>query len=253
MKLFKEGMFFLLAITFASQFVSAQALPAPGEFIRTAIQAIQDIFIPIFTALFDTGKGPTTEFLFTKILLSILLFVIIDSVVKRIHVFKNQKGVALVISLIISIFAVRFISEEGLIAGILLPYGALGVALTTILPFLLFFFFIHDSQLGPFGRKITWIFFGIVFFFLWMSRYNELSITSNYIYVATLIGTIIVMAGDKSVHAYFRSIERQRADAGHIKDRINELRHRRDLALMAGDARRADEIDGEIRGLERRL
>jgi hypothetical protein len=223
----------------------------PQEIIGQTIQAVKDLFTPIFTSLFNTSSAD--KFLFAKVLLAILLYVIVSAATRKIEAFKKQKAVSVIISIVVSIFAVRFISDNQLIMGILLPYGVLGVALTTILPFLIFFWFIHSSQVGPFGRKVTWIFFGIAFLFLWISRYSELSDTSNYIYVATLIGAIIAMIWDKSVHSYFQSAERKKKDSGHIKDRINELRYRRDRALYSRDNRRADELEDEIKELEKKL
>src|SRR3989344_4569335 len=180
MRLNKRNFYFLFLVLFFP-FVSAQQLPPVEDVINGIVSSLEGIFTPISSSLF--GGGDSNEFLFAKILLAILLFAVINAVVKKVPIFREQKGVAIIVALVISILAVRFISENQLVAGILLPYGTLGVGLTTILPFLIFFYFIHDSEIGPFGRRVSWFFFILVFLILWYSKGSDLSTISNYIYM----------------------------------------------------------------------
>jgi len=207
MDLIKKKMLFLFSIL-ALPFVSAQGLPRPERAIEEVIGSVQNIFTPIFSVLF--GSYISDEFLFAKILLAILLFVVINAVMQKMPQFRNQKGVSAIIAIVISIFAVRFISENDLVSGILLPYGALGVALTAILPFLIFFYFIHDSQMGSFGRRITWFFFAVVFVVLWYAKSSDLGGISNQIYGWTLAGVTIAFIFDGNIHQYFGMFEESR-------------------------------------------
>ena len=227
----------LLLGIFSFPFVRAQYLPGPEEVINSVIRAVENIFTPIFSALL--GQNSSEEFLLAKILLAILLFVVINAVLKKIPTFSGQKGVVNIISVVISFLAVRFISDNDLVAGILLPYGTLGVALTTILPFLIFFYFIHDSKIGSFGRKACWFFFIVVFVILWYSKSSDLSEITNQIYLWTLVGMIIAFIADRSVHEYFglfeerktrrnsytASIARKEADLQHLVSSGSEDRN----------------------------
>jgi hypothetical protein len=147
------------------------------------------------------GEFDSEEFLIAKGLLLILLIVIISTILKRTPIGKNNEKTANIIAIIISILAVRFINDNQLINGILLPYGTLGVAITTILPFVIFFYFVHYTNMGSFARKISWAFFAIIFLSLWLTR-EGLSEVSNQIYGWTMLAMIIIFFFDKSIHDY---------------------------------------------------
>jgi len=210
-------------------FVSASALSERvTETMRDTVDAGISIFGPLFEAVI--GNYETDQFLFAKSLLVILLFVIIYAVVKKVPAFKANKGISVIVALIVSILAVRFISENDLVNGILLPYGTLGVALTTILPFLIFFYFVHDGQMGSLGRRICWLFFGIIFLVLFGYKFDSLGVASQYIYIFSLIGVIIAFIFDSSIHKYFglaedSRIKRERKDKkiADIDVEINRL------------------------------
>ena len=87
--------------------------------------------------------------------------------------------------------------------AILLPYGALGVALTVFLPFLLYFFFVHQSNIGPFGRRVAWILFGIIFLAIWGMRRGDISEIGTYIYLGGILFVLASLIFDKSIHRYF--------------------------------------------------
>jgi len=176
-----------------------------SEAITSAIGAGKSVANPILSALMGTTESD--EFFFAKVLLLILLFVIISVVLNNIQLFKYRKGVAFTVSIVISILAVRFIQENQLTKGILLPYGTLGVALTTILPFLIFFYFVHVTNMGGGGRRIAWIFFAITFIILWSYKYSELGPITNQIYLWTLIAIGVVFIFDKNIHYYFKTHE----------------------------------------------
>ena len=172
------------------------------EEAKTIVSQITSSMAGILTPIAELviGKTADDKFLFAKILILILLFVILNTVIKKMKFIEDAK-ISGIIAIIVSILAVRFIGNSDLFLGILLPYGVLGVAIATILPFILFFYFIHVTELGSFGRKMAWIFFAIVFIGLWASR--ELSSTSNNIYIWTIVAMVIVFIFDKSIHKYF--------------------------------------------------
>jgi len=171
---------------------------------RDLIRVVSDFLSPFFEALLNTSAFD--EFFFAKILLLILLFVIIVFVLNKAKIFgdlESKPGVIYIIASVVSILAMRYLPETDLIKGILLPYSALGIAITSFLPLIIYFFFIHNSNFGGFGRRAGWVLYGIVFIALWISKDVQLSDTSNWIYWSALIFVLLSLIFDRSIHQYF--------------------------------------------------
>lgn len=172
---------------------------------RDLIEIIKQFLAPFFEVIL--GANAFEEFFFAKVLLLILLFVIIAFVLNRAKVFgtlQDHPGVIYVIAGVVSILAMRFMPESELIRGILLPYSALGIAITTFLPLIIYFFFVHNSNFGHFGRRAGWALYGIIFLALWNSREVQLSQTSNWIYWSAIGFVILSFIFDSSIHGYFK-------------------------------------------------
>ena len=200
---------FLISGIFAP-LVSAQV--RGGDFFYTAqnsvrpvIDSVLGLLNPFLEAII--GDYSTNEFFFTKVLLLILLFAIISTILTKVPRLEDNLPVAYIVSFIVSIFAVRFMSENQFILGILLPYGTLGIAITIIIPFIVFFYFVHSTGMTSGTRKLAWGLFAIVFFVLWNSRYNELSKLANKIYGWSLVMVIGILLFDKAIHRYFVDVE----------------------------------------------
>jgi len=185
--------------------VSAQSFIGASDIVSSTVEAATSVFNPLFGALF--GVDSNSELLLAKILLFLLLALILNVVLKKLPLLENQKGIALLVALIISIFAVRFMSESELTLGILLPYGTLGVAIWTIFPFIVFFYFLHATKIGSMGRRIAWMIFGIIWLVLWAARYQDFSPISNQIYWWTFFAMVLVFIFDKRIHGYFGAHE----------------------------------------------
>jgi len=171
-----------------------------GYLTQRVIEIWQSIFIPILSTLFGTYYGDT--YLFTKFLILILLFVVIRVILLQIDMFKSNKTIVWIVAGVISLIAVRYMSELQVIQGVLIPTGALGVALMTILPFLLFFYFIQKSGMAAPGRRLSWIIFGICFLAIWLTRDNLPSVL-NQIYLWTFVAIVLALIFDRSIHTYF--------------------------------------------------
>ena len=190
----------LLSIVIIASLVSALDASDLSYAGNQIIEWIQNIFGPFFQVLL--GLDTIDKYFFARILLLILLFVIILTVLKRITLFKKYPAVYVIISVIVSILATRYISEIELVSLILLPYGALGISMTVFLPFFIYGFFIHESGLGTVGRRVGWILFAAVFFALWIARYKEMG-AYNWIYWIGIAGVLIALFLDGTVHRYF--------------------------------------------------
>lgn len=191
-----------LSSIFLTTLVSAQSGPIEG--LSTLLDWVIDIiniFI-IFVSDLIFNINSFDEFLFAKIILFLLVYIILYTVLKKNEFISGDRKINIIIALAISILSIRFIPDDGFIVGILLPYTALGIALTTFIPFLLFFFFVHQSGIGTFGRRMAWVLFGVSFFTIWAMRADVMG-DANYIYWLGLAFVILSLLFDKTIHTYF--------------------------------------------------
>ena len=212
---------FLFAISLIP-FVSAQMQSIDSSVIKGFVMDVIDNFLAIFSPIFELLIGPysATEFFFAKILLLFLLIIICKFVLDKTPLGEGNKKISFLISIIVSLLAIRFINENNLIGGILVPYGTLGIAMTTILPFLIFFYFVHRSGVGTFGRKFFWIMFVIILIVLWISKFDKISEVSNWIFGLVLLSAVILLIFDKSVHSYLGIGDLRRYERDSNKRRI---------------------------------
>jgi len=225
-----------------------------GEGIRQIIDQVIRFMTPLLEIVLGEYQG--SEFFFAKVMVLILLVVVIYFILEKVPLFQGYRNISMLIALIISIIAVRFISDNDFINGILLPYGALGVTITTLIPFLVFSYGIHAAEIGSLGRRIGWSFFGLVFFIIWIYKFSELSAISNQIYLWSFLGIIVMFIFDKRIHYYFQSLEGKKAEKAIIDEKIAMLESRRDQIMTnagaspSGEQRRTiDRYDREIRRL----
>ncbi|MEK6875178.1 MAG: hypothetical protein AABX30_00680 [Nanoarchaeota archaeon] len=173
--------------------------------VTRVIDSILGISAPFLEKLI--GDYRTSDFFFSKILLLILLIIISENILEKTPIGENNKKVSYIVAIIISILAIRFVSQNNFFESILIPYGALGIAITTFLPIIIFFYFINSTKIGTFGRKVFWIIYGIILLVIWLSRSSEMPETANWIYALSFLSTIIFVLFDRSIHSYFGAEE----------------------------------------------
>lgn len=243
-----SSLFLILA---SLPFTSAQYFSIE-EGARQFVDGMKELFTPLFEGLLGTSSYD--DFFFAKILFFFLLFIVIFAVMRKVELFERMKGIVPLVALIISLLAVRYISEEGFFAGILLPYGALGIAVLTFLPFLIYFWFVHKAVKTGLGRRVAWILYAIVFVFLWGSRSSDISTESNWIYFTTLIIMFIVFAFDKTFKTYFRMHEIDKFRQVSKDKRRREIK--REMFELAEDWHKGvikkSEYDREMKSLKHR-
>jgi len=203
----KSKLFFIASIIIFSQIGFTSAEPVFNDIhitVERALDTIIEFMAPFFEKIIGEYSG--SEFFFLKVLILFLLIFIIGKILESLPLFdewKNNKKVIWIISIIISILAVRFIKETELFTAIFIQYGALGASITAILPMVIFFYFIHNTKVGTFGRKIFWIIYASVVIGLWISKQSEISEVANWAYIITLIAIVLCIFFDKSIHSYF--------------------------------------------------
>ena len=101
-----------------------------------------------------------------KLLVFILIFALSVTALRKIGLFKENKGLNILISIIISVLGMVYLTENLLKAAII-PYSVLGLVFLLGLPFLIIFLLTHRTKMPPTIRRWVWIIFGVVFIYLW--------------------------------------------------------------------------------------
>ena len=217
----------VLLLMFASPFVIAQSYGYRGNNLgdnlgygmEQLIDTVQEMFYPLFSVILG-GYG---DYMFERILFLFILVAVLYSVISRIDVFKKNRMVIWVITITISLLAVRYLSETNLIQTMLLPYSVLGVALTAVLPILIYFFFVESFSDSATVRKMLWIFYIVVFIGLWASRYDELG-QRSWIYMMSAIAALLFLLFDGTIRNIMVSSERKLMNVTRKEEHLAKLR-----------------------------
>lgn len=186
---------------------------------------------PILTWLFGNVSGNSSlgEFLVFKLLFFFLLLTITCVAVKRVPHFGENNFIVGVISVIVSILATRYLATTSLINFIWLQYGVLGILITSILPFTIFFFFI-ESFSSSLIRRIGWLAYAGIFFALAYVRWEDFAVDSSklnygYIYIFVAVIALGLLIWDKAIHSVITYRGISKISDSHTKIQIMELRH----------------------------
>lgn len=179
-----------------------------GSAAEQFLFSLQEFLGPLFEALLNTSQFD--EFFFYKLLLFFLMIFVVYLALKNVPLFKDNTKIARFVAIIIALIAARYLTEIDLIETILISYGTLAVALTTILPFMVYFFFVHNTVKSGVGRRVAWIFYMLVLLGLWINRYDAISEVGNFIYFGIFVASILLLVFDKKVREYFMLSEMQK-------------------------------------------
>lgn len=203
----RRSLAFLFALLLVGQFsiVSASSLSEGLDDFAYSAEPIARLFLGDISGV---SNYTSSELLFIKVLVFALLLAIINITLKQMP-FKlaENKKLGVLISVVVSLLAVRFLTEDALVSFIWLPYGMLGILLTSALPLLILFFFLQGFS-SSMIRKFGWIVFSVIFLALALVRWDDLQLTSSnfnlaWIYLAAGgIGTGLFFY-DQSIHAKF--------------------------------------------------
>ena len=232
----KTGIFLTLLLVISMiNFVSSDsnAFEKSAETIKEVLEATLGLLSPFFEKLI--GDYSSSEFFFSKILLLILLILVIKAVLEKTP-FGEDSRIRMVLSIVISILAIRFINENDFFEAIFIQYGALGISITTIVPMVIFFYFIHNTRIKTFGRKVFWAIYGITIIAIWISKFNEINEVANWIYGLTIFAVIILIFADKQIHSYLGLSELKSFQRRDTNKHIRKLK--RDIHDLGEDYER---------------
>jgi len=227
----KSLAYYLLPTTY---FMLPLVTAGPIDGVQQLTDGFREILYILFQFIGDTifQINSFDEFLFAKILLFIIVLLIVYTVLKKNGILGDKEAILWIIASSIAILSIRFIPPE-LVEFILFQYGALGAGLTIFFPFVIFLFFLHQSNIGPMPRKIGWLLFGMSYIAIWAFRSNSISGTAEYLYWGGILAIAIAFFLDRYIHAKFGDLALQKDKSAHeaqryglIKDKITEIDNR---------------------------
>lgn len=228
----RSALVILLALVLCSFLVKAYDFPVDDlkTTMDNAIQAIKDMVSPIFE--FILGVSSLDEYFFSRVLLLILLYAVVQAVLFRVEIFRRNRATIYIISIVVSVLGARYMGDLQFIQGVLLPYGTLAIAITFFLPFLIFFWFVFDTVNTSVGRRLAWGLFGVVFIALWIARRDVLG-AAQWVYVLGVGLVLFCLVFDSRIRNYF-SLHEINVARRHLNDaqRVQML-HDYHLALDA--------------------
>ncbi len=215
----KRGLLGVFVGLFSIRLASAAWFPGDIRQIgEEGLRFIGDFFAPFFEVLLNTSSYDT--YFFAKVLLFLLVFMVVFGVLKSLEILGKNKKFTGLLAFIVSVLSIRYLPSE-FIGGILLPYSTLGIAITTIIPFMVYFWFVHKSTMGGTARRIAWVVYGVVFLLVWLTRpAGDVSSASHWLYIAGFVATGASFFFDKGIHAYFDSATAAEYARSHKRNQI---------------------------------
>ena len=224
----------LVFVVLLSILLSVNLVLAQGFDIRQGSEALINFFAdwgePIFDALLG-GDDYYGELLFEKVLVFFVLLGMVYISLSRIEMFSSNKKILWIISFIVPILSVRLINFAWL-RTVLLSYQVLGIALLGFLPFVIYLVFVHQAlEQYPIARKISWIFFIVVYFALWAS--TDVGAYAG-IYFWTMLIAFLFLLFDGTIHYYLLMQKWMRYDESSLAARLGELNREIDAIQNSG-------------------
>jgi len=188
-------------------------------------------FLGPFFAVILGGYG---DQLFERILFFFIIMSVVYVVISKREPFKGKKPIIWIITIAVSLLSTRYLSENNLVQGVILPYGLFGVLITSALPFVIYFTFVASFRSSAMVRKVLWIFFIVTYFGIWSSRYDDLGELS-WIYFVTAIVSILALMFDGTIQTQIRKGKERKKDLS------------RSSLSVAEDLKKLEELDDHLR------
>jgi len=219
------GVLFISMINFASANI--------GTSVTGFLDNAAEVLKPIFAyTLGDPGGDGTT--LFVKVLLFILMLAVLYYAVSKVPMFSENEFVIWTIAIVAAILGARIISSQAWVDAIWLPSGVLGVALTSLIPFIIYFFFIQSFSGHRIIRVTGWVLFILIFVVLAVTRWGSFEekigtagVTFNlaWIYIATIVLALLSLLFDKKIQTEKEKMGRKKKENVHYimtSSKLNE-------------------------------
>lgn len=214
-KLISFSILALFCVSFVSAYYGGyydDPISGFGRGVEQVIELVERTAGPLFAVIF----GGDWNFLFEKVIFFAIILSIVYVVCTRIEIIKDNKVVVWIISISVSVLSTRFLVETDLVMNMILPYTVLGVAITALLPLVIYFIFVQSFDSSSTLRKVLWIFFIVAFFGIWASRYESVG-SLSWIYFFTAVLALIFLLADGTIR---RAILKQQFGASDFDSRV---------------------------------
>jgi ABC-type cobalt transport system substrate-binding protein len=190
----------LIALSFFSV-LSAQVVSAAPE-TGEIVSGVKEFFQPILEAIFGESSN-----IFEQLLFTLLIIAFVYMALDRVPIISDNTFALWTATIATAILAVRFIATENLVELLLMPQGVLGVALLTIIPFVIYFWFVEFGLAGSGSRvlrKLAWVVYGAVWAVLWYKQAygdSSLNIPSQwaYLYLIAALAALALLLFDGTI------------------------------------------------------
>ncbi len=252
---------FVFVLLLLVNVVSAQGVPPRGGNLFEMLSGVGGSFYDsILSPLGKLLLGSNTtdgDLFFGKLLIFIILFSLVWVILGKIEFIKQHRKMTFVLSLTVSVLSVRYLSQDW-IDTVILPYSVLGIAMTSLVPFLIYLFFVKELPSATM-RKIAWVFAFVVFMGMFIYRIDTFNVINSttygfetrnidklttfdgvtetstdsyhtiaglspvYIYFFTAILSLIMLFADRTIQKAFIMTKHEGLMAMHEMDRRSKL------------------------------
>ncbi len=204
-----------LLVGLASVSAASPSVPEDSNWIDITIIYIQYYSGPVWEAsakIVSPLVGATTEvesdgkiFTANEIILArfLLLFLLASVIwgVSSVMPFFTAPWQRGVLTFIVSILGVRYLNNE-FIYAIIMPYGAFAVAVSVLIPFILYTAFVENAFTNSVARKAAWIVFGVAILFLGIYRWDSMGEVKWFYPVVSLV-CLGMIYFDRRINGWF--------------------------------------------------
>lgn len=165
----RAGLIFIFLIT--SLLLSSLVVSAASDDSKVSkfVSSVESFFQPILKGVFGQNAQ-----LLELLLFALLIIAVVYSALNRVSLFQNSPFALWIITLVIAILATRYIGTIDVVNALLFPTGVMGIAMLSILPFALFFWFVEFGMKGAKNRvlrRVAWVAFAIIYLFVWFKQF----------------------------------------------------------------------------------
>jgi hypothetical protein len=196
----------LIIVSFLSVFVFAETADPTVKQIQTFGDTVYEVFRPFLERII--GHASDNDVFLAKSMFLLVILMVIWVALGKVSFFTEYKWVHWIVTIAVSVLAVRWFSDIKIIRTAILPYSVLGIVIACGIPFVIYFFIV-ESLRSRTMRKVAWVLFAVVFVALWITRSSDVG-KWGFIYLITAGASIVVLSLDGTIQKMFKrmSIER---------------------------------------------
>ncbi|MFH1802870.1 MAG: hypothetical protein ABH864_05490 [archaeon] len=218
----------LFLSVFAISFVSAEGESGTLKFFKGVGDFFMDLgngLEPFLKYTLGSVNGDADGSLFVvKVLLFILMLAVVKMAVTRVPGIGEKAGVVWIVTIVVSILATRFLGSKELVELVWLPSGVVGIALTSLIPFVIYFFFIQGFSESRIIRRAGWALFIVLFIALTAVRWDKLASADAgfnlaFVYICTAALAFASFIWDGTIRKILikAEIQRESANLDHLR------------------------------------